>query len=68
MEYLHNNQQLFSDVLNACSEDTGIARAILEKDYFVTLLLKNIVNKCSNIIFKGGTSLENLLNIADNLF
>ena len=34
MNYLHNNKQLFSDILNACSEDTGIARAILDKDYF----------------------------------
>lgn len=58
MNYLHNNQQLFSDILNACSEDTGIARAIIEKDYFVTLLLKNIVNKCPDVIFKGGTSLS----------
>ena len=40
MEYLHNNQQLFSDVLNACSEDTGIARAILEKDYCVSIPIK----------------------------
>lgn len=58
MDYLHNNRQLFSDILNACAEDMGIARPIIEKDYFVTLLLKNIVNKCPEVIFKGGTSLS----------
>lgn len=58
MNYLHNNQQLFSDILNECSNDTGIARPIIEKDYYVTLLLKNIVNNCPNVIFKGGTSLS----------
>ena len=36
----------------------GIARSIIEKDYFVTLLLKDIVNKCPEVIFKGGTSLS----------
>ena len=36
----------------------GIARAIIEKDYFVTLLLKKIVEKNNEVIFKGGTSLS----------
>lgn len=58
MKYLHNNQELFSDVLEACYNDTGIARAIIEKDYFVTLLLQKIVEKCPEVIFKGGTSLS----------
>lgn len=51
MNYLHNNQQLFSDILNACSEDAGIIRPIIEKDYFVTLLLKKIVTKCPEVKF-----------------
>lgn len=58
MEYLHNNKELFSDILEACYTDTGISRAIIEKDYYVTLLLQKIVEKCPEIIFKGGTSIS----------
>lgn len=49
---------MFSDILDACSNDMEIARAIIEKDYFVTLLLKKIVEKNTEVIFKGGTSLS----------
>lgn len=58
MEYLHNNKDLFHDILLAVREDTGIHTAIIEKDYYVTLLLKKIVEKNPEIIFKGGTSLS----------
>lgn len=58
MKYLHDNQTLFHDILLAVREDTGIHSAIIEKDYYVTLLLKQIVAKNPEIIFKGGTSLS----------
>ncbi|MGN1181571.1 MAG: nucleotidyl transferase AbiEii/AbiGii toxin family protein [Faecalibacillus sp.] len=49
---------MFSDILEACYVDTGIPRAIIEKDYYVTLLLQKIVENCPEIIFKGGTSIS----------
>jgi predicted nucleotidyltransferase component of viral defense system len=55
---LHNNKELFHDILLAVREDTGIHSAIIEKDYYVTLLLQKIVEKNLEIIFKGGTSLS----------
>lgn len=55
---MHDNQTLFHDILLAVREDTGIHSAIIEKDYYVTLLLKQIVAKNPEIIFKGGTSLS----------
>ena len=58
MEYLHNNKELFSDIIIAASDTLNIAPAIIEKDYYVTLLLKKITEKCPDIIFKGGTSLS----------
>ncbi len=58
MKYLHDNQTLFHDILLAVREDTGIHSAIIEKDYYVTLLLQKIVEKNPEIIFKGGTSLS----------
>lgn len=63
MESLHNNKELFSDVIIAASTALNIAPAIIEKDYYVTLLLKRITEKCPDIIFKGGTSLSKCFKI-----
>lgn len=63
MESLHNNKQIFSDAIIATSNALNIAPAIIEKDYYVTLLLKRITEKCPDIIFKGGTSLSKCFKI-----
>lgn len=63
MKNLHNNKELFSDVILMASNSLNIAPAIIEKDYYVTLLLKRITEKCPHIIFKGGTSLSKCFKI-----
>ena len=55
---LHNNKGLFEQVILRTADDLGINPAIIEKDYYVTLFLKEIVKVYTNIIFKGGTSLS----------
>lgn len=55
---LHNDRETFEQVILKVSEETGIDAGIIEKDYFVTLFLKRIVELQPNIIFKGGTSLS----------
>lgn len=55
---LHNDKELFEQIILRTSENMGIEAGIIEKDYFVTLFLKKIVSKQSDIIFKGGTSLS----------
>lgn len=55
---LHNDSPLFEQVILRVSEDTGIEASIIEKDYYVTLFLQQIVAQLPNIIFKGGTSLS----------
>lgn len=55
---LHNNPDLFRQVILRAAESTGIKPAIIEKDYYVTAFLKEIVKVQPNIIFKGGTSLS----------
>ena len=63
MKNLHADKELFSDVIIATSNAFNIAPAIVEKDYYVTLLLKKITEKCPDIIFKGGTSLSKCFKI-----
>lgn len=55
---LHNDKELFEQVILKVAESTGIDVGIIEKDYYVTLFLKKIVELQPNIIFKGGTSLS----------
>lgn len=55
---LHHDKELFTQIILAVSEKMGIISSIIEKDYYVTLFLKNLVEKEPQIIFKGGTSLS----------
>ena len=55
---LHNKKSLFEQVILRASEYLGISEAIIEKDYYVILFLKELVKTAPNIIFKGGTSLS----------
>lgn len=55
---LHNGKELFKQVVLLTSEATRIDSGIIEKDYYVTMFLKLLVEKQPQIIFKGGTSLS----------
>lgn len=62
---LHNDKELFEQLILRTAEDTGIKAAIIEKDYYVTLFLKAIVKEFPDIIFKGGTSLSKCYKLID---
>lgn len=55
---LHNDRELFEQLILRSSDALGIEAGIIEKDYYVTLFLKGIAEKQPDIIFKGGTSLS----------
>ncbi|MET1249039.1 nucleotidyl transferase AbiEii/AbiGii toxin family protein [Sporolactobacillus sp. STCC-11] len=55
---LHQNKELFKEVINAVSEYSGLKGSIIEKDYYVSLLLERIKMNYPQIVFKGGTSLS----------
>ena len=55
---LHDDKETFEQVILKVASETGIQPSIIEKDYYVTLFLKKIVQLQPNIIFKGGTSLS----------
>lgn len=55
---LHNNKELFEQAVLKTAEYLKIDAGIIEKDYYVTLLLKEIAMKEPDIVFKGGTSLS----------
>ena len=55
---LHKFKDEFNDLIIETANYFNIDSKIVKQDYFVSLLLKNIVIKVPEIVFKGGTSLS----------
>ena len=55
---LHNEKELFEQVILRTADALRIEPGIIEKDYFVTMFLKKLAAKQTDIVFKGGTSLS----------
>lgn len=62
---LHNNKEAFSELIEIVSDYYKIDPALVEKDYFVTLLLKDLTARVPTLLFKGGTSLSKCHKIID---
>lgn len=58
MAWLHNNKEDFYDAINMAAEKYGIIPSAIEKDYYVTLILKELSESLGFVVFKGGTSLS----------
>ena len=56
---LHEDKLAFLNIINLIHEVSGIRSDIIEKDYYVTLLLKELAEKQAELpaYFKGGTAL-----------
>lgn len=64
--YLHENKELFRDVISATSEDQDDRDfAIIEKDYYVTMILKLLAEEATDCVFKGGTALSKCHKVID---
>lgn len=61
---LHLNKELFKDFIDTLNTRTGIAIDILEKDYYVCLILNELAIKQNQIkaYFKGGTAIYKILD------
>lgn len=55
---LHEDQKLFEQAILTTAQAKKIPTSIVEKDYHVTFLLKELIRRNPLIIFKGGTSLS----------
>ena len=58
MAFLHNDKEQFSDAINLTAYQTGVMAQAVEKDYYVSLILRKLAQRISFIVFKGGTSLS----------
>ena len=62
---LHNDRDLLEQLILRTSEYLGVKAEIVEKDYYVTLFLKELVAVSPDIIFKGGTSLSKCYHLIE---
>ncbi len=60
---LHDNKELFEQVVLKTSDFFDMEPAIIEKDYYVTLFLRELLKKRDDVVFKGGTSLSKCYGI-----
>ena len=58
MEFLHKDREQFLEAINLTEHQTGIMAQAIEKDYYITMLLRLLSERLSYIVFKGGTSLS----------
>ena len=61
--YLHDDKSLFKKMIQDVSDTMNILDAVVEKDYYVSLILKEIATFSDKVVFKGGTSLSKALNV-----
>lgn len=57
---IHNNKDKFSKLVDRIASQTGFYAPLMEKDYYLTLLLSHINELSEDLIFKGGTCLNKI--------
>lgn len=56
--YLHEDRDAFKDIIEQVADESRRTPAVIEKDYYVTLILRLLAKQQENCVFKGGTSLS----------
>ena len=62
---LHHDHEAFSELIIAASNELHIPLGIIEKDYYVTLALRELASRVKGMVFKGGTSLTKCYQILE---
>ena len=63
--HLHHDKEAFEELIIGAANELHIPANVLEKDYFVTLTLKELSTKLKDMVFKGGTSLTKCYQLLD---
>lgn len=64
---LHQHKEEFEQIVQATADDLGLGNFQVEKDYYVSLFLKELqkIDNDIQIVFKGGTSLSKCYDVID---
>ena len=58
MDFLHNDKKHFAQAVELVVSKQNLRAEIVEKDYYVTMILRLLTERLPFIVFKGGTSLS----------
>lgn len=59
--YLHKDKEMFKGVVEQTAEQSGRTTMVVEKDYYVTLILKLLAEQLERCVFKGGLYLKDIM-------
>lgn len=62
---LHKEKELFREVIETTAVELKMPVSIVEKDYYVTMILRKLAEKAPKCVFKGGTSLAKCHHVID---
>lgn len=62
---LHHNKEAFEELIIGAANELHIPANVIEKDYFVTLVLEELSTRLEDMVFKGGTSLTKCYQLLD---
>ena len=63
--HLHHDKESFEELIIDAPNELHIPANIIEKDYYVTLTLKELSTILKDMVFKGGTSLTKCYQLLD---
>ena len=63
--HLYHDKEAFEELIIGASNELHIPANVIEKDYFVTLTLKELSTNLKDMVFKGGTSLTKCYQLLD---
>ena len=63
--YLHDDKESFKYMIEQVAEESGRTQIVIEKDYYVTMILKLLAERLDHCVFKGGTSLSKGFHVID---
>jgi predicted nucleotidyltransferase component of viral defense system len=62
---LHHDREAFEELIVGAANELTIPTNVIEKDYYVTIILKALSEKIKDMVFKGGTSLTKCYQLLD---
>ncbi|AQY50190.1 hypothetical protein PWEIH_09988 [Listeria weihenstephanensis FSL R9-0317] len=62
---LYKDKETFEQLIIATSAATSLSESIIEKDYYVSMILRELSQSLPNLVFKGGTSLSKAYQVID---
>lgn len=63
--YLHEDRETFRDLILQVADKNARTPVVIEKDYYVTLILRLLSEKLEQCVFKGGISLSKGFHVID---